>query len=197
MRYCRVLAAAIVSLGLLANQAPYVSAQGAGWLEAPLNNWNTPGAGVPVANPQPPDNPRCAAVGRPPETAIDRQLTERGWSLFGAYEGGWGVEIVHAGSGVDGMCRPLGFNVFVFRHGQFVGTVSPELMNSRTTGQETATTLGPGDEPSGGVRITSRFLRYGPNDALCCPSLPAVSVVYDVTRTPAGWVLTPTNREQD
>lgn len=34
----------------------------------------------------------------------------------------------------DGMCRPLTDQVFVFSGGQFIGTLSPILMDSRTDG---------------------------------------------------------------
>ena len=195
MRGVRVLAA-LVALSALALLSVPGHAQGGSWLEAPLGNWNQPGMAIPRANSSPPDNPMCQGQGRPPGTHADHQLAERGWQLFSAYQAGWGVDVVHAGSSVDGMCRPMQFNVFVFHNGVFVGTVSPDLMDARTTGQEAGTTLlGPmrAGEPA---RLTSRFLRYASSDALCCPSLPAVTVTYQVTATPGGWVLVASGREQ-
>jgi hypothetical protein len=132
---------------------------------------------------------------RPAETAADHQLLERGWLLFGAYQGGWGIAVIRAGASVDGMCRPLQYNVFVFRHGQLVGTVAPTLMDSRTDGQEAGVTLLGPLEPQGPVRLTARFLRYAPNDPLCCPSLPAVVVTYEVQQADGGDVLVPRSKE--
>ncbi len=195
MRVMEALLGAVLALGLggahpAAGQAPHGA-----WLEAPLSNWNTLGMAIPLANAQAPQNPRCMGSVRPPETPVDHLLVERGWLLFGAYQAGWGIDVVHAASGMDGMCRPMQYNVFVFRYGQFMGTISPELMDSRTTGQEAGTTL-LGREGEGGIiLITARFLRYAPDDPLCCPSLPAITVTYEVQPMPDGWVLVPTAKE--
>jgi len=37
-------------------------------------------------------------------------------------------------SAFDGMCRPLGYQFFVFSGGRFAGTLSPHPMDSRTDG---------------------------------------------------------------
>lgn len=195
MRGPRLLTGLVLLFALGGGSPALGQTQSGAWLDAPLSNWNRPDMDLPTAAPQPATNPRCAELNRPPETPADHQLAERGWLLFSAYQGGWGVDVVHAGSGQDGMCRPMQYNVFVFRHGEFVGIVSPELMDSRTTGQEAGTTLTGPQEPTGETRLTARFLRYAPNDPLCCPSLPAVAVIYAIQATPSGFVLAPVEKE--
>jgi hypothetical protein len=154
------------------------------WFEQPLVAWNQPGAEIPQTTQNPNANPRCGGEQRWVENAEDQALVDAGWSLYGAYRSGWGLTVVDAGSGYDGMCRPTGFQSFVFVDGVFAGTISPEAMNPRVTGAGTVTTIGNG-------AISARFLRYAPTDPLCCPSLPAVDVTYQVDSTPNGPVLTP------
>jgi hypothetical protein len=194
----RAVLVACITLAALGVRSGVGHTQGAPsgtWLEAPLTNWNAPGMALPAAPSAATVSPLCVGRGRPPESAADQQLAERGWTLFGAYQAGWGITVVRAGAAMDGMCRPLQYNVFVFHAGQFVGTVSPELMDSRTTGQEAGVTLLGPLEAQGPVRLTARFLRYAPNDPLCCPSLPAAVVTYEVQRAGGGDVLVPLSKE--
>lgn len=179
-RFIAVLAAAVALAG-----AGSVRAAG-GWLDQPLTNWNAPGMDIPAA--PPPDslafeNPRCADQGRPAETVEDDRLVALGWRLYGAYESGWGVKVISALSGYDGMCRPWGYQQFVFVDGAFAGTASPELMNSRFDGASTGVSLFRD-------RLTGRFLRYKESDPLCCPSATS-TVTYHIDRTDAGPVLVP------
>src|SRR5918995_476956 len=83
---------------------------------------------VPAPPPGAALDPRCAHVARTPETAADGQVAAAGWTPFGTYIGGWGVQIVRGLTGVDGMCRPLQYQEFVFVDGMFAGTVSPAPM---------------------------------------------------------------------
>lgn len=155
-----VAVAAIVALGLPQG----VRADGA-WLDrTPIQQWNRPGMSIPNAPmSDPSNNARCISQTRPVETLEDYDLSESGWMLEGAYQAGWGTTIVWGISGFDGMCRPLGFNYFVFQYGTFAGTLSPTLMNSREDGQLSRVFLNDG-------RITAGYVRYTPSDALCCPS---------------------------
>ena len=96
------------------------------WLDGPLVSWNTVGAPIPTA--PPPDVPLsnlnnsfCAGTSRTPETPEDSLVAQAGWTLFGAYESGWGVKVIGGGTGMDGMCRPEGYQVFVFVDGTFAG----------------------------------------------------------------------------
>src|SRR5688500_17758508 len=113
MRAMQAPLCVVLALGLWGPHPVAGQTQSGAWLEAPLSNWNTPGLAIPAANAQTLQNPRCAGLARPPETHPDHLLVERGWSLFAAYQAGWGVDVLHAGSGMDGMCRPMQSNVFV------------------------------------------------------------------------------------
>jgi hypothetical protein len=162
------------------------------WLDAPLHNWNQPGMSVP----RPPagadvGNPVCLATVRPPETDEDSAVAAAGWRLVGAYQGGYGAKVITATTGFDGMCRPLGYQVFVFYHQTFIGTISPEAMNSRTDGSESQVFLF-GGQPGAAPQINANFLRYTESDALCCPSRIS-HVTYEIQFTTVGWVLAPTN----
>ena len=106
------------------------------WLDGskPVS-WNKPGMSIPSAprNSEGVD-PRCRTTSRLPELDADKSLRNRGWDLFGAYQGGWQVLVIGATASYDGMCRPQQYQEFVFVRGVFAGTLSPQLMASRTDG---------------------------------------------------------------
>ena len=180
-----IISGALSALALLAGRMPSLALADGSWLDQPLSNWNQAGMDLPQAPAMDPaTNPRCLGQGRAPETSADQVLADAGWTLFAGYNGGWNTYVVRALSGYDGMCRPLGFNVFVFVDGQFAGTISPDLMDSRTDGV-------------GDIRffatqnsMVGAFQRYTPSDPLCCPSGSA-TVIYGISRTAAGPVLVP------
>jgi len=141
---------------------------------------------VPVAPPADPFiNTDCLNQVRPPELDADNEVVAAGWLLFSSYEGGWGVIIVKGTVGFDGMCRPMGYQSFVFVDGVFAGTISPEPMASRATGAGSVAAITAGD------RVSATFVRYAADDPLCCPSLQSVFVSYRIDRTPLGPVLVP------
>jgi len=155
------------------------------WLDGDFASWNSPGMAIPTAltidsNP----DPRCVERERPAETEEDEALIASGWRLFLPYQRGWGVTLISGLSGYDGMCRPMGYQSFVFVDGVFAGTVSPEPMNSRTTGAATDVNLWYADQ------VSAEYLRYAPEDALCCPSR-TDSVQFTIDDTPEGPVLNP------
>jgi hypothetical protein len=161
------------------------SAQEKTWLDGDLASWNTPGMAIPAApaidsNP----DPRCAERERPAETAEDDALIAEGWRLFLPFQRGWGVTLISGLAGYDGMCRPLGYQSFVFVDGVFAGTVSPEPMDSRTTGAATDVTLRYADH------VSAEYLRYAPDDPLCCAS-ETDSVEFTIEDTLDGPVLNP------
>jgi hypothetical protein len=81
----------------------------------------------------------------------------------------------------------MAFNGFVFAGGRFAGTLAPTPMASRFDGALTgAPTLAPG-----GASLTATFLRYAPDDPLCCPSRPEARVTYRLEGLPGAPVLTP------
>jgi LppP/LprE lipoprotein len=155
------------------------------WLDDPLHSdWNQVGMGLPAAPAAGTINPRCATGERWAETPEDQELVDAGWSLFAPYRAGWGLMVVDAAGGYDGMCRPLAYESFVFADGQLAGTISPDPMNSRETGAGTVISVR-------GDVVTARFVRYAPTDPLCCPSRGAVVVDFQLGRTPEGPVLKP------
>jgi hypothetical protein len=159
-----VAAVLAVAVWLLAAAAP------AKWLDAqtPMN-WNVAGASLP---PRPGARDaelalggRCASSTRPPTSFEDRALIRRGWSLVGPYQRYGSTAVVTATSGADGMCRPNGFQVFVFVNGAFAGTLSPKLMDARTDGS----IAGLSAMIYSANEISADFARYTSSDALCCP----------------------------
>jgi hypothetical protein len=162
-----------------------IAAQEASWLDGDLASWNTPGMEIPDA---PPANaaiyPPCEERERPPETADDEALVAKGWRLFLPYQRGWGVTLIAALSDYDGMCRPLGYQYFVFVDDTFAGTIAPEPMNSRFDGAADDVNLWFKDQ------LSAEFRRYAADDPLCCPSGSA-AVDYTIEQTPNGPVVNP------
>jgi len=148
------------------SQEPKPEKPRSSWLEAKLANWNVMGAPVPRA-PKPEGEPatvlRCQEQVRPPASLEDRAVAAAGWSLVGSLQV-WGQNAVLTGfSGVDAMCRPLGYQVFVFADGRFAGTLSPVPMDSRSDGAAQTPELF-------GSSVRVAYSRYAPSDPLCCPS---------------------------
>ncbi len=179
-----VLLALLVGLSLALPASPSYAADS--WLDHPIENWNAPGYAVP--GPEGEEwfaDEVCLVGARPPETFEDFQLTDLGWHLVGSYQGGWGIVIVTATLGYDGMCRPMGYQQFVFVDGLFAGTISPELMYSRSDGAGWISSF------YGPELLQATFIRYADEDPLCCPSLPETYVSYQVIRSDFGPVLVP------
>lgn len=142
-----------------------VSAQ-TSWLDRPQGrNWNT-GDGVVPNAPRTlvAIDARCREQIRTPESLADRAVTRAGWSLFGSSQSFGSVTVVNGMASTDGMCRPTLYNTFVFVGSRFAGTLSPDLMNSRTDGSLIeANLLSERD-------IVAEYGRYTSSDAMCCPS---------------------------
>ncbi len=175
-------------LALAALARPAVARAQDGWLADPLVPWNAPGMAIP---PAPTDasaynDELCARSIRSPETPEDEAVAMQGWTLFGWYEAGWGLKVIGGTDGFDGMCRPYNYQYFVFADGAFAGTISPVPMVSRTTGAGRILAF------DSDRRVTASYVRYAPEDPLCCPSRPAVAVEFQVQDTETGPVLVPT-----
>jgi predicted secreted protein len=181
---CRYLDTLLLGLTVgIATVGP-ASADGS-WLDGPRTNWNQAGLEIPQAPPMEPAlDPRCPSQLEPPSTPEGDMLTAKGWTVFGNDIAGEGVRAVKGLSGYDGMCRPMGFQEFVFVDGMFAGTISPVLMNSRDDG------VGGIDRVLGPDSIHARFLRYGPGDPLCCASGSA-DVTYKIDRSGPAPLLVP------
>ena len=155
------------------------------WLDqTPLVQWNTPGMTIPTASVDTSflDQNCVGRTTRPAETDADRAVAKAGWYLVGGYQGGWGVYVVTGTAGFDGMCRPAGYQEFVFADGVFAGTVSPVEMLSRADGAANTTYL------SLGGSLLVNFARYTNEDALCCPSA-TTSATYRIDRSGSAPVL--------
>jgi len=187
------LLAAAVALLLALAVAGAASAQTAAWLDAPPRGWNRAGASIPpplaasVAN-----TTRCTVQERPASGAEESAVAAAGWRLTSYWPTVRAGElaVVLATAGYDGMCRPIGYQAFVFAGGRYAGTLTPEPMSSRTDGALATTAQGPSVTVDA-ARIEARFVRYAQTDPLCCPSRGHTRVVYRVERGPAGPIATP------
>lgn len=159
------------------------------WLDKTLSNWNQPGAAIPKPPARMPAEKApipgsCLKLARKPASAADRALVKAGWTLFGAAQKQSGVSVITAMSDVDGMCRPLGYQSFVFANGKFAGTLSPVPMNSRADGALGHVRFAAPEQ------LTADFVRYTDSDPLCCPSRTG-ALTYRIDR--AGSVVVPVN----
>jgi hypothetical protein len=164
--------------------------QTATWLDSPPTPFNT--AGAPIPKPLPADQSnldRCAQQERPPVGPEESQVAAAGWRLeqYWPTQRNGGTTVVLGLAGYDGMCRPWGFNGFAFADGRFAGTISPNPMYSRADGSLEFGT--PTIAPDG--RVAARFVRYAPQDPLCCPSRGQTAVTYRIDRATAGPILVP------
>jgi heat shock protein HslJ len=170
-----------LAIGILwASSAP--AADGA-WLDTSTPKaWNKPGAKIPRAprfEPDPFLDKQCAKQTRAPVSDADRAVAAVGWKLFGASQRFGTTEVLLGRSGVDGQCRPLGYQVFVFSGGRFAGTLAPRPMDSRSDGAAQLPQLVAAET------LTVPFSRYTSRDPLCCPSRLS-TVEYRIEATPAG-----------
>ncbi|MCI0390454.1 MAG: YbaY family lipoprotein [Acidobacteria bacterium] len=166
-------------------------AQGAGtdgsWLGKSPTSWNKLGDSIPQGRKtdgDPAALARCQEQTRQPESAADRALVGAGWKLYGPVQSYSGTSVITALSGVDGMCRPMNFQAFVFVNDTFAGTLSPTPMNSRSDGALTNIRL------IGPTKISAEFVRYTASDPLCCPSK-TMSVNYSLSRGGKAGVVNP------
>lgn len=165
-------------------------AQKAIWLDRPLVNWNKLGAAIPKSPRMiaPDEISRCHAVIRKPTSREERAVAKAGWMLLDddSPRTFSGTTTLAGQSGFDGMCRPMGFQVFVFADGRLAGTLSPDPMDSRTDG---ALDQAPLKHPDS---LEASFLRYKDSDPLCCPSAVS-SVTFEIERGAFGPLVIPKN----
>jgi hypothetical protein len=180
------LAFAVVCVGAVSAQ-PQKRAGAGAWLDGPLSNWNTRVTAIPRAaatQGAPAMDPRCTETQRTGHSAEDKALTAAGWKLFGEQQQFEDVSLVMALSTADGMCRPLGYQGFVFVGGKLAGTVSPKPMDARMDGSSAPIHL------TSTSMLTVGFNRYTESDALCCPSKRQI-VTYKIERTGPRPLLVP------
>ncbi len=127
---------------------------------------------------------RCAVVVRQPTLPQDFLLTKMGWTLVGAAHVFGKTTIITTAEALDGMCRPLKFENYVFVGNRVAGTLSPGQMDSRTDGYLTDIKI-PTEKS-----ITAEFARYLESDALCCPSK-IEAVTYTIKPDGTNFLLVP------
>jgi hypothetical protein len=146
------------------------------WLDAKPKQWNRAGGSIPKVK-QPFGDAdikdlknRCDASRQipSPDSPEVQTVAGRGWKVFKSQSDFHGIVIVSAQQDYDGMCRPIGYQDFVFVNGVYAGTLSPKSMDARTDGASINASF-PGDGKSDG-KISAEFVRYAVKDPLCCPS---------------------------
>jgi hypothetical protein len=186
MRQRALLTLVVAVLALSPAARAYVDGA---WLDEPLAPWNTTGMAIPSGPPRSSaglaNDRQCGHLVRPAETAADVAVAEAGWMLLGPYQHGWGVTLVTATNDWDGMCRPAGYQGFVFVDGAFAGTVAPSPTFARTDGALRDLRL------SNASELFATFVRYAETDPLCCPSRGTSMVSYRIDRSDIGAVLVP------
>jgi LppP/LprE lipoprotein len=181
-----------IALAVLFGAAVLAQVPEQNWLDRPLSNWNTPGRplprGIPNGETIAEITKRCAYLPLLRNTTGERALADAGWLPFHMFDRQIvqrDVEIVGGLAGVDGMCRAVDFNIFVFVSGHWAGTLSPADMHSRTDASI-----------AGGIRlaeddtVAAEFARYADADPLCCPS-GRVTVRYRIDRKTMPPVVVP------
>lgn len=158
------------------------------WLDLALVNWNRQSSDFPtLPDPVAATNvEQCGESVREPESDGEKALDRRGWKLFGPVQSFGTTQIVTATSGFDGMCRPIGYQAFIYVEARYAGTLSPVLMDSRSDGALMNARL------ISATNISAEFARYSASDPLCCPS--QTSIVNYTIRPDEIPDLVPTNR---
>ena len=168
-----------LTIAIVASHPGIGRAQGtvASWLDVPRPApWNKPGPPIPATPKlQGPVDSRCRELARPPQLEEDKRVREQGWDLVGAYQGGWQILVIRGTASYDGMCRPRQYQDFVFVRGVFAGTLSPQVMDSRTDGALARVFL------ESDSRLMAEYHRYAAADPLCCPS-GTTRVVFDIAK---------------
>jgi uncharacterized lipoprotein YbaY len=165
----------IISIAILAF-AGFGSAQ-TSWLDRPMGrNWNNGDGNVPQA-PRVfvPISERCRGQIRTPDSLADRAVTRAGWSLFGSSQSFGQTTVVGGMASTDVQCRPTQYNYFVFVNNRFAGTISPDMMTSRSDGALIDVNL------VSETNFSAEFARYRASDPASSPSQRSV-VVYRINR---------------
>ena len=146
------------------------------WLDRSLVNWNRPNSTMPrpsTAFDRSEMSGRCRNQVRQPASVAERAAVRMGWTLYGPVQSYATTTVFTAMAGVDGMCRPMGYQAFVYSGGRYAGTLSPIPMDARMDSSLTNIRL------ISPTAIIGEFARYGEADPLCCPSKTS-TVNYDV-----------------
>ena len=136
------------------------------WLDRSLVNWNRPGSSLPraPAGERSELSGQCRHQVRQPATPEERAAVRLGWTLFGPSQSYGATSVFTAMAGIDGMCRPMGYQAFVYVGGRYAGTLSPAPMDSRSDASLTRIYL------INSTSVAAEFARYTESDPFCCPS---------------------------
>jgi len=171
--FLRRFLASFCALTFLLFAAAEARPAGESWLDRPRTDWNRFRSQV-APLPEPPAVPDIAAPDicneqmRRPTQPFEQALVACGWKLFGPVQVFGPTQVIMATAGLDDMCRPLGFQVFVTWDGRYAGTLSPVAMHARTDSALVRVEL------LSPLRLLAEFSRYAPGDPVCCPSRTAV-----------------------
>lgn len=162
----------------LAVGAQQTASSDGSWLDRAPQSWNRKMSQLPrpaSATGGAEVQERCRDFIRQPDSPAERALVRAGWLLYGSVQYYGLTKVVTAMSGVDGMCRPTGYQAFIYWEGRYAGTLAPAAMNSRADGALTNIRL------VSPTRILAEFARYAEADPLCCPTR-TTHVAYVVSR---------------
>lgn len=162
------------------------------WLDAKtIANWNKPGMAIPrgpkAMNPE--MFRQCEKQGaeemkKAPPTPETRHVTAAGWRVAKVDKQAGDTVVVFAFNGLDGMCRPLAYQYFVFVGGRFAGSLAPRPMNAREDGSGYFEQ----NQKIEARRFTAEFARYRESDPLCCPSRTS-TVTFEIRDAPGAGAL--------
>lgn len=160
------------------------TSQDGSWLDQ-TTNWNEVGGAIPPAPMREGDVfAGCEHVVRPATLPEDELVQAAGWALTDAAQVYGNTTVITAMASVGGQCRPFDYQVFVFTDGEFSGTLSPVVMDSRSDGSLYDINL------YRDGYIDASFNRYKPDDAQCCASSES-RLFYEVDRSTNPPVLVP------
>ncbi|MBA4123455.1 MAG: META domain-containing protein [Acidobacteria bacterium] len=156
------------------------------WLEAkPLPSWSERSRAIlqtkKIAQAE---LTRCRSSLRPATLPVDSLLTKYNWTLVGDAQVFGKTTAVTVATSFDGMCRPLGFQTYVFVGNRVAGTVSPGPMDSRTDASLINIRL------LSETDVIAEYARYKENDPLCCPSK-TNTVSFNIKRDGQNWLMKP------
>ncbi|HZQ24347.1 MAG TPA: LppP/LprE family lipoprotein [Terriglobales bacterium] len=181
------LCVTIAHTALMAQSTASSAAKSKSWLDSnPAPNWNQPGQALPRPIVEDDSNLwRCGEQIRlTSKNKADQAVIAAGWKLIGPLHLFENVRVILGTSGFDGMCRPMGYQGFVFEGSKFAGTLAPAPMDSREDGD-----LSHLQFPKL-ASIVASYKRYRESDPRCCPSSSSY-VEYKIETRDGMPVLTP------
>lgn len=132
------------------------------WLDRPAYDWNRGLSSLPYPDKSYEHDVKCNSFAKRPTTRGESLIVARGWKIFESETIGR-MRLVTAASAITYQCRAMGYQVIVLWDDQFLGTLSPILMDSRAD-----SSIAKWDASD--VSVSVRFVRFSAEDPNCCPS---------------------------